>query len=411
MHLRQTLEAAGDWASTPDASGRRPIDDPSVRRRLGDAALDLEVGLNAADDMARAFCSEALIERASDLLDLSGQAGLLREGAPGAVADGLLELRHRSAQATAIYGGSTDIHRNIVAERVLGLPRHRSAHTAVKPAKNPTFRGVPMQVTSSNPNSRTEEGSGIIRVTFTRDDKRNAVSPDMFDAIDAALTALENRDDLRVMVIRAEGRFFTAGVDISGMKANLGEGTDGVIRGSNMRSQYRNQARHDLFDRMEAVEKPVVLAVQGPCLGVGIEFGSSCDFRLASDAATFSLPEIPNLAVIPGSGGISRLTRLIGPHWAKWMVMSGRTITAQQALNIGFVHEVHPAAELDAAVDAFTTTLVGMPREALGLAKITVDTAAEVDRRTARQIDRLAQTLLFTSSEYRDRVDRFLNKK
>ncbi|MSX56596.1 MAG: enoyl-CoA hydratase/isomerase family protein, partial [Actinobacteria bacterium] len=83
--------------------------------------------------------------------------------------------------------------------------------------------------------SRTDVDGGVITVTFTRDDKRNAVSPAMFAAIALALDELETQDDLRVMVIRAEGRFFTSGVDIAGMSGNLGEGTDGVVRGSNMR--------------------------------------------------------------------------------------------------------------------------------------------------------------------------------
>ena len=259
--------------------------------------------------------------------------------------------------------------------------------------------------------ARRDEADGVVTVTFTRDEKRSAVSPEMFAVLEGALTALETRDDLRVLVIRAEGRYFTAGVDISGMRANLGEGTDGVIRGSNMRRDYRVEARHDLFDRIESVEKPVVLAPQGPCLGVGVEVGASCDFRLAADTATFSLPEISNLAVIPGSGGISRLTRLVGPHWAKWMVMAGETITAQQALAIGLVHAVYPADEFDEAVHAFARRLAAMPREAIGVAKIAIDTAAEVDRRTARDVDRLAQTVLFMSPEYRERVDRFLTRR
>jgi enoyl-CoA hydratase/carnithine racemase len=154
----------------------------------------------------------------------------------------------------------------------------------------------------------------------------------------------------------------------------------------------------------------VVLAAQSHCMGVGVELGSSCDFRLASDAATFGLPEVPNLAVLPGSGGISRLTRLVGPHWAKWMVMGGETISADDARAIGFVHAVYPAAEFPAQVDEFARRLAAMPREALGLAKVAIDTAATVDRRTAREFDRMAQTLLFTSDEFRDRVNAFTQR-
>ena len=258
--------------------------------------------------------------------------------------------------------------------------------------------------------ARVESEDGVITVTWTRDAKRNAINFEMWDIFEGAVSALETQDDLRVLVIRAEGRFFTAGTDISGMRANLGEGTDGVIRGSNIRRDYRIEAKHDLFDRLEAVEKPVVLAAHGPCFGSGIEMGASCDFRLAADTAVFSLPEVPNLAVIPGSGGISRLVRLLGPQWTKWLVMGGETISAEQALAIGLVQAVYPAAKFDEAVTAFAKRLAAMPREALGLAKVAIDTAAEVDRRTARELDRLAQTLLFQSAEYRAKVDQFMNK-
>jgi enoyl-CoA hydratase len=261
--------------------------------------------------------------------------------------------------------------------------------------------------TMTTSDARRDDADGVVTVTFTRDEKLNAVSAGMFSLLEGAVTDLAERDDLRVLVITAEGRFFTAGVDIADMQGQLGQGTDGVVRGSNIRRQYRMRAHHDLFDELEQIEKPIVLAVQGPCMGVGVELGVSCDFRLASDAATFGLPEIPNLAVLPGSGGISRLTRLVGPHWARWLAMAGETVDAHQALTIGLVHDVYPAAEFPERVQAFARRLAGLPREAAGLAKVAIDAAASVDRRTAREIDRLAQTLLFESPEFRDRVEAF----
>jgi len=252
------------------------------------------------------------------------------------------------------------------------------------------------------------ESEGIITVTFTRAAKRNAISGPMFELLGQALRALAERDDLRVLLITAEGPYFTAGFDITEMRTStLGEGTDGVIRGSNMRMQYRQDARHDFNDQFELVEKPVVLAAQGHCMGFGVELGSSCDFRLASDEALFGLPEVGNLALIPGAGGVSRLTRLVGPHWAKWLVMAGETVDAHQALAIGLIHAVYPASEFVDRARQFALKLAGQPREALGVAKIAIDTAASVDRRTARDFDRFAQTTLFMSQEYQDRVHAF----
>jgi enoyl-CoA hydratase len=256
--------------------------------------------------------------------------------------------------------------------------------------------------------ARLTEADGVVTVTFTRSAKLNAVSGEMFGLLRHALRALAERDDLRVLLITGEGPYFTAGFDITEMRTGtLGQGTDGIVRGSNMRYQYRADARHDFFDELEQIEKPIVLAAQGHCMGVGVEMGASCDFRLASAEANFGLPEVSNLALIPGAGGVSRLTRLVGPHWARWLVMAGETIDAHEARSIGLVHAVYPAAEFSARASEFAGKLARQPREALAAAKVAIDTAASVDRRAARDFDRFAQTTLFLSSEYQDRVHAF----
>jgi len=90
--------------------------------------------------------------------------------------------------------------------------------------------------------------------------------------------------------------------------------------------------------------------------------------------------------------------------------MAGQTVDASQALSIGFVHAVYPEAEFGSRVEAFARHLAGLPREAVGLAKIGIDIAATVDRRTAREFDRLAQTVMFTSDEFRARIDAFMRR-
>ncbi len=259
--------------------------------------------------------------------------------------------------------------------------------------------------------ARIDEADGVITVTFTRDDKLNAVDLEMFAALEAGVHALAERDDLRVLVITAEGRYFTAGADIAVIAGELGVGTDGVTRGSVSRRQYRERARHDLYDLIESIEKPVVLAAQGPCVGLGIESSASCDFRLASDRATFSLPELANLAVIPGSGGVSPLTRLVGPHWAKWLVMAGQQVSAADARMMGLVHAVYPHAEFAELTVEFARSLVKVTREGLGLAKLTIDSVHGADRRTARDLDRIVQTLLFDSPEYAAKLAAFTTRR
>jgi enoyl-CoA hydratase/carnithine racemase len=246
---------------------------------------------------------------------------------------------------------------------------------------------------------RRSEADGIITLCFTRDRKLNAVSDEMLDVMRDAVRDLGDRESLRALIITAEGRYFTAGKDIGEMGSHSASGVA-------LRRNYRRL--HELFDEMERLEKPVVLAAQGPCLGIGVEMASSCDFRFASERTIFGLPEIPNLAVLPGSGGISRFTRLVGPHWARWVAMAGENVEAQTALHMGFVHRVLPEDGFHDAVHAWTRKLIANSAEALGLAKISIDAAVDSDRRTARHIDRMANTMLLNTAEHQEKIAAFL---
>ncbi|AYJ50339.1 acyl-CoA dehydrogenase family protein [Rhodococcus sp. P1Y] len=121
--LRKLLFHAVRWAKTPDVEGIVHFDKPEVRVQLAEIALDVETIRNAPGPMGRVISSEKLIERSADILDLVGPDALLPRGAQGAVEDGILEWGNRFAQGTAIYGGTTDVARNIVAQHMLKLPR------------------------------------------------------------------------------------------------------------------------------------------------------------------------------------------------------------------------------------------------------------------------------------------------
>jgi alkylation response protein AidB-like acyl-CoA dehydrogenase len=125
------LEVALQWARTPGPDGHQPIDDLLVRQRLAQAALEVEVATTSTGPAGRVISSEAAIRVSEDLIDLVGPRGLLARGEKGAIGGGWLEYAHRFAQGTATYGGTTEVFRNIVAERFLGLPR--SAPGSAKP--------------------------------------------------------------------------------------------------------------------------------------------------------------------------------------------------------------------------------------------------------------------------------------
>jgi len=252
---------------------------------------------------------------------------------------------------------------------------------------------------------RRSEGEGILTLVFTRDAKLNAIDPGMIEELRRAVADMTEREDLRVLVITAEGRYFTAGIDISNLNPDPGRTAAGDVSGIKTRTFLRKL--HVLLDSLEALEKPVVLAAQGPCMGLGLEMAVSCDFRLAARRATFSLPEIPKMGVIAGSGGISRLTRLVGPHWGRWLALASRTVDSQQALQIGLVHEIYPDEVFAERVQEFARSLTQLSGEAVGLAKLAIDAACGTDRTTARDFDRIANTLLLHAEQNRDVVRRY----
>jgi alkylation response protein AidB-like acyl-CoA dehydrogenase len=127
------LNVAVEWARTAGADGFRPIDDPIVRHRLARAALDVEVASISAGPPGRVISSEVAIRVNEDLIDLVGPRGLLPRGSEGAIGEGWIEYAHRFAQGTATYGGTTEVFRNIIAERLLGLPRSAPASPKPRP--------------------------------------------------------------------------------------------------------------------------------------------------------------------------------------------------------------------------------------------------------------------------------------
>ena len=125
--LAFTLDKAVDWAQSALPDGRRPSDDPLVRQVLASIATDVELARLPTGPVGRILSSDYLIKGTADILDLIGPQALITRGERGAICNGWFEYAHRFAQGTAIYGGTTDIHRSMIAEQVLGLPRSRAA--------------------------------------------------------------------------------------------------------------------------------------------------------------------------------------------------------------------------------------------------------------------------------------------
>jgi enoyl-CoA hydratase len=248
----------------------------------------------------------------------------------------------------------------------------------------------------TEPSTRVEVRDGAMRLTLARPEKLNAIDRSTEEALRTCIQEMESRDDVRALLIRSTGRYFSAGFDLSHRVAEMT-----AVEGAAYRRKYREL--HEIFDALERSEKPSVVAIQGPCIGGALELALSCDFRIAADAASFRFPEI-GLGVIPGSGGISRLTRTVGPAWARWLALAGRTVDATRALAIGLVHEMTPVEELDERADSLIRDLVAIPADAAGLAKLAIDTCERLDRASGRDVERIVNSLLVPSDEHAHRL-------
>jgi enoyl-CoA hydratase/carnithine racemase len=156
-----------------------------------------------------------------------------------------------------------------------------------------------------------------------------------------------------------------------------------------------------IWDEMEAIEKPFVVAHQGPCVGGGLEMSLSCDFRLASSEARYAFPE-GKFAILPATNGVSRLTRLVGAAWARYLVMANMEVDAEEARMMGLVHKVFPPEVFDEKVMAFCRHLASQNGEQMGTAKITIELARDLGAQQAAAVERLANSALMLMPSYDD---------
>lgn len=242
------------------------------------------------------------------------------------------------------------------------------------------------------------DSDGILELVLNRPEKLNAITPAMYDCLVEQTDRFAADPALRVMLIRANGKYFSAGIDLNGgMMAP--DDLDGPMA---FRRWYREgrYSFHPLFDRFEVLEKPIVVAHHAPCLGGALEMSLACDFRLASESARYGLPETA-FGNIAGSGGVSRMTRLVGPQWTRWFVMGNLPMDAAKAERIGLVHDVYADAEFEERVRAFCLHLAAQPPETVGAAKIAIELTKDLDRAQGRNVERLVASSLYFGDEYR----------
>src|SRR6267154_2725270 len=276
------------------------------------------------------------------------------------------------------------------------------------PANNPVQldeTGLPcgfLQPVADNKTIAFDVADGIGIVKLSRPAKLNAFDERMIRELRAVIWRANFDDSIRVLIIIGVGRAFCAGRDINGLDYENNLTTP----------QYRAyvRANHELFDDIEAIEKPVIAAVNGICAGGGVEMAIACDFRIASIAASFSLPE-NQLVVIPASGACSRMIQMVGIGRLKHMIMAVETVQAEEALRIGLVGQVCAPDKLLDQAAAFARQLLKKAPQAMGMAKHIINACQTVDTETGRLLERLGQSVLIRTEDNKEGMAAFQGKR
>ena len=222
---------------------------------------------------------------------------------------------------------------------------------------------------------KTEIKEGIAVVTISRPKAMNALNTRFFNEMDALVAEINNKKDVRAMIITGEGKAFVAGADIAEM---VDKDSDGGVAFSRL--------GQNTFSSLGKMSIPVIAAINGFALGGGLELAMGCDFRIASTKAKFGQPEV-SLGLIPGYAGTQRLPRLVGMGDALYLLMTADMIGAEDALRIGLVQKVVEPEELMKTATKVAGTIASKGPEAVKKVKQVVRQGMETSQAEGEQLE------------------------
>lgn len=241
---------------------------------------------------------------------------------------------------------------------------------------------------------------GIARITFNRPKALNALNAALLDEFADALKKVSQDEAVRVLLVTGAGKkSFVAGADITEI-APL----------SPLGAKKFAQRGQTVIGQLQDLAVPVIAVVNGYALGGGCEVALACDFIYASEKAIFGLPEI-SLGVIPGFGGTQRLPRIVGESRAKEMILTGKHISATEALEIGLVNRMFPPDTLMEAAMETARMIASKGKASLCAAKQAVNQGLNVDLPTGMHIERDLFALCLASPDAKEGTAAFLEKR
>ena len=228
----------------------------------------------------------------------------------------------------------------------------------------------------------------------------NPLNTQLYIELSAILEEIENMDTVHAVIITGKGeRAFAAGADITEMMSLNEEEMTELSRVSRI-----------AYDRLDSLNKPTIAAINGLALGGGCELVLACDFRISSQNAKFSLPEI-NLGIIPGGGGTQRLPRLIGQSKAKELLYFGEMINAEKAVEIGLVNKSVELEELLKEAKVWGEKLAQKPQIAMKMVKKAVNKGLDVDLQSALGLEADCFSTAFASEDRKEGMQSFVEKR
>jgi enoyl-CoA hydratase len=239
----------------------------------------------------------------------------------------------------------------------------------------------------------------ILTVTINRPARLNALSRVVMYELDDLVVEIERDANIKGVIFTGSGdKGFIAGADISDFTYLTASGGMDLAR-----------AGQNIFFKLENATKPIIAAVNGYALGGGCELAMACHLRVASENAVFGQPEI-NLGLIPGYGGTQRLTQLVGKGRALELILTGKTIDAQTALNYGLVNYVVPQAELMPKTRELMQTIVSKSPLALRRSIAAVNAAFEpLNKGYETELKAFGES--FDTEDAKEGIDAFLKKR
>ncbi|HSN04231.1 MAG TPA: enoyl-CoA hydratase-related protein [Nitrospira sp.] len=239
----------------------------------------------------------------------------------------------------------------------------------------------------------------VARITL-HNPPANVLNLPVLKELELVLNEVEEDEYVRVVIVTGTGRFFCAGADMNEL-AHLNTahgGSDFAVRGQS------------LLSRIERSEKPVLAAINGTCVGGGLELALACHIRVAAAGALLGLPEI-KLGLIPGFGGTQRLPRVVGASHAAEMILTGESLAAEEALRIGLVSRVVPPHELVAQAEAIAALMTARGKNAIEAALHAIRGGLDIplSEGLAREAELFGR--LCATPEKQEAVQAFLEKR